>query len=61
MNTTGGGHMHSERESENNNNKEHELNKKNESRMLVGVHLQADVFIHSFICIRVYPSPCVRS
>ena len=43
----------SERESGNNNNKEHEVDRKNESRMFVGVHLPSDVFIHLYSCISV--------
>ena len=36
-----------------NNNKEHEVDRKNDSRMFVGVHLHTDVFIHLYSCISV--------
>ena len=49
----------SERES-GNNNKEHEVDRENESRMFVGVHLQTDVFIHSFVFVYIRRRVFVR-
>ena len=43
-----------------NNNKEHEVDRKNESRMFVGVHLHPDVFIHSFVFVYIRRRVFVR-